>query len=569
MATPAFPRFSRERDQAAAHALVEELMSLIPKPRGRNRGIRRTTFQVDIDGNALEHPISSWHFTEFLYKKSPCPFPTLARGLFTRSMTAAADTSPRYDIVARGYDKFFNVGEVPKTQDAWLRANTCGPYELTVKENGCLILVAALTPSRVLVTSKHSLGIPNAEGQDANGQPTHAQVGRQWLFRHLQTARKTENDLAAFLHRHNVTAVFELCDDEFEEHILAYQGSRRGLYLHGVNRNTPELHTWPSALVTYAAEAFGFHRTGFYTCDTYDKAAAFADRIRQDQALEGRAVEGFVVRCLLTNHEQRSGSGPHSYQDDHSQVHMYKVKYDDPYLLYREWRELTKRIICQRPFRTQHKLSEHYAKWVRSYLAKDPSLAPAFQRNQGIIEARNQFLRYWENQGHSLAQDLHEASASAQRKTVLVPIATIGCGKTTLANALVHLYGFGHVQNDNINVRRNGAQAFHTQVLNALVSHNVVIADRNNHLAQHRQGLTTDVSEQFLNCRFIALYWNVDQLDSEKVFRQMAVRVRQRGENHQSLTPSRTQNFEHVIWSFIRSFQPPDPDATADHLLED
>lgn len=53
---------------------------------------------------------------EFKYYDVPSPFPTLARGLFTRELEKeAGGDQPRYQIVARGYDKFFNIGEVPWT----------------------------------------------------------------------------------------------------------------------------------------------------------------------------------------------------------------------------------------------------------------------------------------------------------------------------------------------------------------------------------------------------------------------------------------------------------------------
>lgn len=71
---------------------------------------------------------------EFKYYDIPSPFPTLARGLFTVDATdkrvdAKADEEAEgsgeereYRIVARGYDKFFNIGEVPWTT---VRAFSC------------------------------------------------------------------------------------------------------------------------------------------------------------------------------------------------------------------------------------------------------------------------------------------------------------------------------------------------------------------------------------------------------------------------------------------------------------
>ncbi|KAJ1924814.1 trna ligase [Tieghemiomyces parasiticus] len=533
------PHLGPALDRAELDTLSRELIAL--SSRGRKAGVRATEYPV---ANSPV-PLTSWHFTEHMYRTVPCPFPTLARGLFTRTTEAG------FEIVVRGYDKFFNVGEVPTTKPKALEADTVGPYELTVKENGCLILAAALDATHLLVTSKHALG-PRGDGESS-----HAEVGATWVRRHLAAAGRTEAELAGFLHRRHATAVFELCDDSFEEHVLAYPEAMRGLYLHGLNRNLPTLHTWPADDVARVARHFGFWPTAVHTEATYTAARRFTDAVEQAKVYEGRPIEGFVVRCRAR-------------ADGHAM--LFKVKYDEPYLQYREWRELTKRLIAGRPVRPRNPLSQAYARWVPGYLAADSKRGPAFQRGQGIIAAREAFLRF-----RSMASDARDRPALRNRaadeppavpRTVLIPIATIGCGKTTLARALVHLYPtMGHVQNDDITARRNGAQAFHQAVLNALGAHPVVVADRNNHLAQHRADLTTAVSEALPHCRYVALYWTVDRQDPEQVFRTTAFRVRDRGERHQSLTPGRTPNFERILWSFLRSFRPYNPTSDADHLV--
>jgi tRNA ligase len=50
---------------------------------------------------------------EFKYCDAPSPFPTFARGLLL--MKESSDDESRYGIVARGYDKFFNISEGPWT----------------------------------------------------------------------------------------------------------------------------------------------------------------------------------------------------------------------------------------------------------------------------------------------------------------------------------------------------------------------------------------------------------------------------------------------------------------------
>jgi len=65
-----------------------------------------------------EMTIRSWKMNEFKYYDIPSPFPTLARGLFTTEVDQGGKRSGKekeYRIVIRGYDKFFNIGEVPWT----------------------------------------------------------------------------------------------------------------------------------------------------------------------------------------------------------------------------------------------------------------------------------------------------------------------------------------------------------------------------------------------------------------------------------------------------------------------
>jgi len=193
-----------------------------------------------------EIKISSWKMDEFKYSVHPSPFPTLARGLFTRKIVdtedvvasdddstgvpaqdASVDGRKRHDrhiIVARGYDKFFNIGEVPWNSvsitilcpnifdDApvpckWpsIEKYTKGPYHLTLKSNGCIIFIAALSPTKLVVTSKHSLGRSLNDGT-----ASHAMMGEQWLHKHLNDVGKTPEDLASRLWRENLTAVAEV-----------------------------------------------------------------------------------------------------------------------------------------------------------------------------------------------------------------------------------------------------------------------------------------------------------------------------------------------------------------------
>lgn len=66
--------------------------------------------------------------------------------------------------------------------------------------------MAALTPTKLIITSKHSVGpTPGPPGAES-----HAQVGERWLRKHLAAANKTEEQLAQTLWEKNWTAVAEV-----------------------------------------------------------------------------------------------------------------------------------------------------------------------------------------------------------------------------------------------------------------------------------------------------------------------------------------------------------------------
>ncbi|KAJ1830023.1 trna ligase [Coemansia sp. RSA 2711] len=518
-----------QKEQYDFRQLLTTMRGLSDTKPASKRIVRHTAH--DLDGR----DIVSWKCTEYLYKKNPCPLPTQARGLFT-----SADNGEER-IVARGYNKFFNIGEVPQTKWSWIEKNTHGPYELTVKENGCLILAAGLDDGKtLLVTSKHAVHV------------AHAEVGRKWVERHLSRTGKTCEELAAFLYENNATAVFELCDDEFEEHILEYPERTRGLYLHGINRNAVDLDTWPSEQVTAVAERFGFHVTKCFEFDSVDEGRGFADKVRNDHVLDGRAIEGFVVRCQVNGSDR---------------PFMFKIKYDEPYLMFREWREVTNRIVGEKPFRVTYPLTKHYVAWVKQQLKTNPEDFAEFKNQKGIIGARKRFLEFYKQHGGS-EEDMYE-QMSGVTKVLLVPVATIGCGKTTVSLALSELFGFGHVQNDNITAKKNGRAVFHRLILQAFDGHDFVIADRNNHLPILRQSLTSEIRSELVNCRIVALYWSHDDAPWRDILKRNVDRVLSRGESHQSLTPARTPDFKRVMKGFVTSFVPLNLESASDSLIEE
>jgi tRNA splicing ligase len=235
------------------------------------------------------------------------------------------------------------------------------------------------------VTSKHF--IPS----DKTDVTAHAGVGYNWLLEHLKTVNKTEKDMAEWLNEKNITLVAELCDDDFQQHILPYVDKARGLYLHGINYNTTTLYTLPSDTVDQVAASFGFHTIAFDTFETAKDVKAFGEKMQATGLYNGREIEGAVVRC------KRLGMD-----------FMFKIK-NEQYLVYREYREVTKRLIDvkdgvvvinkekEKTVKCTYEKTRYYIDWMRNQIDEHPDWFIEFKNEKGIIQVREAFEDYWKN----------------------------------------------------------------------------------------------------------------------------------------------------------------------------
>lgn len=420
--------------------------------------------------------IRSWKMNEFKYYDVPLPFPTLARGLFSSKVIddEKRKRSPNtYQIMVRGYDKFFNVGEVPWTSVSlrcfiqkkymthillkwnWLKEHTAAPYTLSLKSNGCIIFIAALSPTNLLITSKHSLGPVQ------NSPLSHAQAGEMWLKRHLENARKVEEDLAAELWENNWTAVAEvhllirmlvhsyltlhqLCDDSFEEHVLGYPLEKTGLHLHGLNVRSKEFITMETEVVDAFAEKWGFIKTPTKVLQSIHEVKEFYDACAVLGEWNGEPVEGFVVRTHVADPPASGKSNESPYKS--GSALFFKIKFDEPYMMYRDWREVTKMLLSSKgPMnpsalpRSKLKRPETkvYVNWVTNEIKTNPIMFKDYNKGKGIIATREKFLAWLESEkgkddlrfmkkmdgGISTTTDTPDFG-----KTVIIPVAIPGCG---------------------------------------------------------------------------------------------------------------------------------------------
>lgn len=534
------------------HNEVTQLIHSLEAHKGKTSkqsgfSVRKHTFPLP-NGRSVD----SWKMNDWDYKKEHLP--TYARGLFTYKTLDGKD-----EIVVRGYDKFFNHGEVRKTEWRNVERHTRGPYELSVKENGCIIFISGLDDGTLLVCSKHSTG---ARG---DVELSHACAGERWAEKHLATVGKTKKDLAQKLREMNATLVAELCDDDFEEHVLAYTPEQAGLYVHGINLNVPHFATYPGPLVDKFADEWGMKKVQYVMEDDINEVRQFLDKVAETGNYNGRDTEGFVIRC------QARDSDDAPWED-----WFFKYKFEEPYLMYRQWRECTKAIIGGKPprYKKHQQITKEYLEYARKRFLQQPGLAKQYNQNHGIIKLRDDFLRERGTTGAEIIrQELQNGKVEDQQvrnNVVLVPIATIGCGKTTLALALVKLFGWGHFQNDNVKAKKGRGQVFADTISSMLITKPVVIADRNNHQKRERDQLINDISKTAKEAHFVALHYVHERSNYDDIRRATRGRVLARGDNHQTIQAGSKGQDEiiEIMEGFMHRFQPADPSEAPDENFD-
>lgn len=247
-----------------------------------------------------------------------------------------------------------------------------------------------------------------------------------------------------------------------------------GLHLHGLNKNIRAFATAPPPEVLAFAKEFGFIETAVLTLDAVEDVKKFTDEVGETGVWKGEAVEGFVVRCKVAS---ESDSARVARSSHHSNLKadsdfsspppypagsdfFFKIKFDEPYLMYRAWREITKMILshealsparkAEKPLsipmaRLKRAENKVYKEWVQKEIERTPEDFEGFQKGHGIIEVRERFLKYLAtDEGKARletvggATKIGEVNAEAavhgdqsgpkEGKVVIVPIAVPGCG---------------------------------------------------------------------------------------------------------------------------------------------
>lgn len=219
--------------------------------------------------------ISSFNFTkQAFYGKVWDEQTTKARGLYINI--------PKQKIVARAYEKFFNINERPETKFDMLEHRLTFPVTAYVKENGFLGIVSYNEEDDSLfVTTKSS-----PDGDFAGWL-------RDMLYRKLPA--ETINSIKDFSKKNDVSFVFECVDTKNDPHIIDYPNDE--LFLLDIVYNELDFKKFEYAELVRVAKELGLkHKTLAYVIEDWSEFFDWYFQVKaEDYEYDGRKIEGFVI----------------------------------------------------------------------------------------------------------------------------------------------------------------------------------------------------------------------------------------------------------------------------------
>ena len=151
-------------------------------------------------------------------------------------------------------------------------------------------------------------------------------------------------------------------------------------------------------------------------------------------------------------------------------------------------------------------------------------------------------------------------------KTLILPVAVIASGKSSLGRLLEKL-NIAHIQSDDVKAKKP-APIFISKCIEAFKTHEIVYADKNNHLPMHRFYLSTEFKRVYPDGIIICLQWDIDQMNRNELANILSKRIEKRGEDHQTLTPLKTPHYRNILNMFLKDWRKIDLNGRDDGLID-
>ena len=233
--------------------------------------LRNNRFVAEKD---LGNGISSFNFTrEAFYKANWTKQTILARGLFIDTVNNK--------IIARSYEKFFKINEVPQTDLAVLRDKLKFPVTAYVKENGFLAIVAYdYNHDDLFIASKST-----TKGDYVGYIKEQLNPYRENLLNYLRNSYNNNEP---------ISLVFECEDIEHDPHIIEY--SENHLVLLDAIKNTIDYKALPyEVLCDIAKEVSCQVKEKAFEIKTWEDFRSLYSNVQDyEYTYNGRYIEGFV-----------------------------------------------------------------------------------------------------------------------------------------------------------------------------------------------------------------------------------------------------------------------------------
>lgn len=219
--------------------------------------------------------ISSFNFTkQAFYDKVWDDQTTKARGLYINV--------PKQKVVARAYDKFFNVNERPETKLDMLQYKLTFPAVAYVKENGFLGIVSYNEEDESLFITTKSC----PDGDYAG-----------WLrdMLDVKVPAETREKMKTYARDNNVSFVFECVDMKNDPHIIEYPESK--LFLLDIVYNDMQYRKYSFEQMCSVADELGLtHKEKAFVLESWQEFFDwYYEVVSEDYKYNGREIEGFVV----------------------------------------------------------------------------------------------------------------------------------------------------------------------------------------------------------------------------------------------------------------------------------
>lgn len=308
--------------------------------------------------------ISSFNFSpKAFFNKSWNNLTCKARGLFV--------DVENLRILARSYDKFFNLDEMPKNSLESLCESLSYPLNVYVKENGFLgILSVDSVNDEFFLTSKSD---PTSE---------FSKVFKELFERHFSNLDSKER-LKNYLKTNNLSLIFEVIEPHFDPHIIEYDSAK--IVLLDAIYNTLESKKLSFESLQELANEYHFE-CKIKACelalaqelrDFIDKTCKIDYQFKQNLESKERHIEGFVI--------------------EDSKGYMFKVKLH----YYNTWKAL--RGCIELSLQKEHLILQRFLKtasknetWIMDFWdfieSKVAENSLKFLENKDIITLRKMWL---------------------------------------------------------------------------------------------------------------------------------------------------------------------------------